>query len=218
MKWIYVFSIGALLAALVFFLGAGTSDSTDMSALRVPIVVIPPIAASRPAEVNMTELSPTRRGVSTQLAPLIVMIKPVSPQLLIPVAGVRASQLSDTFNQARGMDRRHEALDILAPKGTYVFAVADGKVAKLFNSKPGGLTIYQFDSSEKYAYYYAHLDHYAAGIEEGRFLKRGDLIGYVGMTGNALTPHLHFAIFELGPEKQWWKGSAINPFALLGGV
>jgi murein DD-endopeptidase MepM/ murein hydrolase activator NlpD len=144
----------------------------------------------------------------------------VTNQLLIPVAGVSASQLNDTFNQARDNDRRHEALDIPAPKGAHVFAVADGKVAKLFNSKPGGLTIYQFDLSEKFVYYYAHLDRYAEGIEEGTILKRGDLIGYVGATGNAdaATPHLHFTIFELGPEKKWWKGTPINPFSRLGGV
>jgi murein DD-endopeptidase MepM/ murein hydrolase activator NlpD len=144
----------------------------------------------------------------------------VVAQLLIPVAGISASQLNDTFNQARGAERRHEALDIPAPKGTQVLAVADGKIVKLFDSKPGGLTVYQFDTSEKFAYYYAHLDRYAAGIKEGTTLKRGDLIGYVGTTGNAdpATPHLHFAIFALSPDKQWWKGSPINPYPLLGGA
>ncbi len=197
---------GVLLAALVFFWAAGAPDPTVMSAM--------PIGISSPIHGNLAALSSTQRVAR----PAVVIIKPVNQRLLIPVAGVRASQLSDTFNQARGSDRRHEALDILAPKGTYVLAVADGKVAKLFTSKPGGLTIYQFDTGEKFAYYYAHLDRYAAGIEEGVLLKRGDLIGYVGATGNAATPHLHFAIFELGPKKQWWKGSPINPFALLGGV
>jgi murein DD-endopeptidase MepM/ murein hydrolase activator NlpD len=146
--------------------------------------------------------------------------KPVADQLLIPVAGIHASALEDTFNDARGTERRHKAIDILAPKGTQVFAVADGTIVKLFNSKPGGLTVYQFDTSEKFAYYYAHLDRYAADLKEGMALKRGDLVGYVGASGNADpdTPHLHFAIFALGPEKQWWKGSPINPFPLLGGT
>ena len=139
--------------------------------------------------------------------------------MLVPVLGVRASQLSDTFNEKRGGNRPHEALDIPAPRGTQVIAVDDGRIVKLFKSVPGGLTIYQFDPSERFAYYYAHLDGYASDIVEGLQVKRGEVIGYVGSTGNAnpATPHLHFAIFELGPEKRWWKGTAINPYPLLTG-
>lgn len=137
--------------------------------------------------------------------------------LIIPVSGISSNQLSDTFKDARGASRVHDAIDIMAPKGTQVLAVNDGKLVKLFNSKQGGLTIYQFDQTETYAYYYAHLDSYAAGITEGKILKRGDLIGYVGSTGNASTeaPHLHFAIFVLTPEKKWWQGEAINPYPML---
>lgn len=143
-----------------------------------------------------------------------------SSSLLMPVAEVKANQLTDTFNDARGGGRVHDAIDIMAPKGTAVFAVNDGKVVKLFNSKLGGLTVYQFDPSETHAYYYAHLDSYAASIKEGSVVKRGDIIGYVGSTGNASPegPHLHFAIFVLGPEKKWWQGTAINPYPLLGGA
>jgi len=147
---------------------------------------------------------------------------PASPQpaagaLLIPVAGVGAGQLTDTFNDTRDGTRRHEALDIMAARGTPVLAAADGTVAKLFTSVPGGLTIYEFDPTGTYAYYYAHLDHYAPGLAEGKALKRGDVIAYVGSTGNASAdaPHLHFAIFVLGPEKQWWKGTAIDPYPLF---
>lgn len=138
--------------------------------------------------------------------------------LLIPVSGVQRSQLIDTFNDARGGGRIHDAIDIMAPKGTPVFAVADGKIAKLFNSKQGGLTLYQFDTAEIHAYYYAHLDSYAADIKEGDLIMRGDVVGYVGSTGNAspAAPHLHFAIFVLGPDKKWWQGTAINPYPLLG--
>jgi murein DD-endopeptidase MepM/ murein hydrolase activator NlpD len=137
--------------------------------------------------------------------------------LMLPVLGVKTSQLSDTFHETRGGKRPHEALDILAPRGTPVVATDDGRIVKLFNSVPGGLTIYQFDLSEKYAYYYAHLDRYATDLAEGKQVKRGEIIGYVGATGNAspAAPHLHFAIFELGPEKRWWKGTAINPYPLL---
>lgn len=143
---------------------------------------------------------------------------PAAGTLLIPVAGIVASRLTDTFSDARGGGaRRHEALDIMASRGTPVLAASDGKVAKLFTSVPGGLTIYEFDPTATYAYYYAHLDRYAPGLVDGKALKRGDLIGYVGSTGDASAnaPHLHFAIFLLGPEKQWWKGTAINPYPLL---
>ena len=98
-----------------------------------------------------------------------------------------------------------------------MLAVENGKIAKLFTSEAGGLTIYQFDPTQTYAYYYAHLDRYADGIVEGMTVRRGDVIGYVGSTGNAdaSNPHLHFAIFLLGPEKLWWKGEALDPYPAL---
>ena len=136
--------------------------------------------------------------------------------LAIPVEGVKARDLRDNFEEGRGK-RRHEAIDILAPRGTPVLAAGDGRVVKLFTSAAGGLTVYQFDSDDRFVYYYAHLERYAEGLKQGAVLKRGDLVGYVGTTGNAPknTPHLHFAIFRLGPEKQWWKGTAINPYPAL---
>src|SRR5436190_16950113 len=137
-------------------------------------------------------------------------------KLVFPLPSYDRSKLRDNFEEGRGK-RKHEALDIMAPRGTPVLAVDDGHVAKLFTSAAGGLTIYQFDPSGEYAYYYAHLDHYAKGLAEGQKLKRGDVIGYVGSTGNAPAnaPHLHFGIAELGPERQWWKGKAINPYPYL---
>jgi murein DD-endopeptidase MepM/ murein hydrolase activator NlpD len=136
--------------------------------------------------------------------------------LQFPVDGIRPETVRDTFEDGRP-GHRHEALDIMAPLGTPVRAVDDGKLVKLFDSKPGGLTIYQFDPAGQLAYYYAHLDRYADGLHEGMQLRRGDLIGYVGTTGNAATvaPHLHFAVFMLGPERQWWKGEAVNPHSAL---
>jgi murein DD-endopeptidase MepM/ murein hydrolase activator NlpD len=136
--------------------------------------------------------------------------------LLIPVEGFDVKGLRDTFAEQRGA-RVHEALDMLAPRGTPVLAVDDGAVKKLFNSKQGGLTVYQYDPTESYAYYYAHLDRYAEGLAEGKALKKGDRVGYVGTSGNAPpgTPHLHFTIFKLGlPEKRWWEGTPINPVPL----
>jgi hypothetical protein len=137
-------------------------------------------------------------------------------RLTIPVAGVARASLRDSFNECRGV-HRHEAIDIAAPLGTPVIAAGDGRVVKLFDSVPGGLTIYQFDPEEKFAYYYAHLDAYAPGLSEGAKLARGDLLGYVGVTGNAAAgmPHLHFAIFRLGADRAWWKGEAIDPYPFL---
>lgn len=136
--------------------------------------------------------------------------------LTIPLPGIYASQLMDTYTQARGGGAAHEALDIMAPRGTPVLAVEDGRVAKLFLSKPGGITLYQFDPDGEYVYYYAHLDRYADHIKEGDVVRSGQVIGYVGITGNALpdAPHLHFAVGRLGPERRWWRSTPINPFFL----
>jgi murein DD-endopeptidase MepM/ murein hydrolase activator NlpD len=136
--------------------------------------------------------------------------------LEIPVEGVEDEELYDSFNDSRD-GRVHEAIDIMAPRGTPVVAVEDGKIQKLFSSKAGGLTIYQFDPSAAYCYYYAHLDEYAPSLREGMLVRKGDVIGYVGSTGNASenAPHLHFAIFKLTSERQWWKGQPINPYPIL---
>jgi murein DD-endopeptidase MepM/ murein hydrolase activator NlpD len=136
-----------------------------------------------------------------------------SRHLTIPVDGIPASALVSSFNDARG-GRKHEAIDILAPRGTHVLAVEDGKIAKLFTSAAGGLTIYQFDPSNRFVYYYAHLDGYAPGLQEGSVLKRGDVVGYVGTTGNAPkdTPHLHFAISKLDADHRWWGGTSLDPY------
>jgi peptidoglycan LD-endopeptidase LytH len=130
-----------------------------------------------------------------------------------PIAGLALADLRDMFGEVHN-GHPHEAIDIQEPRGTPVRAVVAGTVRKLFLSKPGGNTIYEFDELEVYCYYYAHLDAYAEGLREGMRVGVGDVIGYVGSTGNAdsRTPHLHFAIFELGPEKLWWKGKAIDPY------
>jgi len=135
--------------------------------------------------------------------------------LVFPVQGVLPRAMRDSFSEGRD-GHQHEAVDILAPRGTRVLAADDGRVVKLFTSVRGGLTVYQFDPTETYCYYYAHLDRYAEDLKEGAFLRRGSVVGYVGTTGNAVhtPPHLHFAVFKLGPEKRWWEGAAINPYGL----
>jgi murein DD-endopeptidase MepM/ murein hydrolase activator NlpD len=136
--------------------------------------------------------------------------------LLMPVVGVPPSSLRDQYEDGRGK-RDHEAIDILATRGTPVVAVDDGRIAKLFTSRAGGLTVYQFDGSQQLSYYYAHLDRYAPGLKEGMDVRRGDLIGYVGTSGNAdkKTPHLHFAVFRLDAPPRWWEGEPVNPYPAL---
>lgn len=137
-------------------------------------------------------------------------------RLSLPVEGIDVESLKGGFTEAR-TGHTHEAVDMLSPRNTAVHAVDDGTIAKLFVSKAGGNTIYEFDPTGRYAYYYAHLERYATGLREGDAIKRGQVIGYVGTSGNAPanTPHLHFAVFELGPERQWWKGKPVDPYPLF---
>ena len=138
-------------------------------------------------------------------------------RLIIPVAGVRPAQLLDTFADARSEGRIHDAIDIPAPAGTPVLAAADGEVVKLFQSERGGTTVYQLSSDRKLVYYYAHLQGYADGLVVGKFVKQGDVIAYVGDTGNAGAGnfHLHFSISIVADPKRYWEGTNINPYPLL---
>jgi murein DD-endopeptidase MepM/ murein hydrolase activator NlpD len=134
----------------------------------------------------------------------------------MPVQGVRATALRDTFGEPRG-GRLHHAIDIMAPRGTPVVAVVAGEVAKVYRHPLGGLSVYQYDEDRRFAYYYAHLDAFAGGLKAGTLLAAGDPVGSVGTSGNATpgSPHLHFAIYRLGPEKQWWRGTPVNPYSAL---
>ena len=138
--------------------------------------------------------------------------------LLLPLSNLREEDLRDSFDESRG-NHIHEAIDILAPRNTAILAVEDGSIARLWYSVPGGITIYQFDPEQKYEYYYAHLERYADGLKEGDRMKRGQVIGYVGTSGNAPkdTPHLHFTIFKLTDQKHWWEGTAVNPYLVYKG-
>jgi peptidoglycan LD-endopeptidase LytH len=152
-----------------------------------------------------------------RLAQFCVLLLAASlPEIGLPIAGLSPASIRDTFNEVHS-GHAHEAIDILSPRGTPVHAVVSGTIRKLFLSKAGGNTIYEFDDVGVYCYYYAHLDGYADGLREGMKVARDDVIGYVGSTGNADpgTPHLHFTIFELGPEKNWWQGKAVNPYPAL---
>jgi len=137
--------------------------------------------------------------------------------LSLPVQGITQAALQDSFADKRDGTRQHEAIDILSPRNTPVLAVEDGTIARFFVSAAGGNTIYQFDPHVRFVYYYAHLERYADGLKEHDAVRRGQVIGYVGTSGNAPknTPHLHFAIFKLTDKKQWWQGAPINPYDVL---
>jgi peptidoglycan LD-endopeptidase LytH len=228
MRWLLTFLLGVLVGAggLFAWLRQVPHDApTQAQAVNTGSLPAPPgpdiesrLPPAPKVTPDLTELDLPLRPPTAALPTSNGIPAQPSGKLMVPVEGMPLAGIKDNFDQPRGAERHHEALDIMAPKGTRVLATADGKIAKLFTSKPGGLTVYQFDPTEKYAYYYAHLDHYADGIREGMDVKRGDLIGYVGSTGNAdpNAPHLHFAVFELTPEKQWWKGTPVDPYPLLG--
>jgi murein DD-endopeptidase MepM/ murein hydrolase activator NlpD len=217
--------IAAAIAALVWWMSfkpeqaaLHTSPSAqtkpDVPSTRAPTVEQTPAVVVQP-EGALPQASPLPTYSPT---PLIASPNPSG--LLIPVAGVRPEQLRDTFQDSRSAGRAHDAIDIAAPRGTPVLAVADGRVVKLFESERGGTTIYQLATDNKTIYYYAHLDAYADGMAEGRFLRRGETIAYVGDTGNAGAGnyHLHFSILIVSDPKRYWDGTNINPYPLLRGT
>jgi peptidoglycan LD-endopeptidase LytH len=166
------------------------------------------------AQVAPTAHGPDRAAGTTGEAASLEDLR--SRALLNPVDGADAASLVQSFHEARGTGT-HDAIDIPAPRHTPVRAVDDGRIVKLFVSERGGLTVYQFDPTERFCYYYAHLEAYAPGLEEGALVARGEQIGTVGTSGNAPDdrPHLHFAIFELGPERRWWEGRPLDPYLVL---
>lgn len=150
--------------------------------------------------------------------------RPAAPQagsLAIPVAGVGAEQLTDSFGDARegGGAHRHGAIDIMAPRGTPVLAAEAGTIEKLFDSKLGGHTIYLRSANGGIVTYYAHLDTYATGLREGQRVVAGQQIGTVGFSGDASAagPHLHFEVKRMAPGEKWHQGTAVDPYPLLGG-
>ncbi|MDX1420428.1 MAG: M23 family metallopeptidase [Rubricoccaceae bacterium] len=172
----------------------------------------PPVPAGDTARVDPADAAvaqPERLG-APQVAP---------SGLVIPVAGVEPEDLVDTFEDARGQGREHDAIDILAPRGTPVLAAADGTVLRLFTSVRGGLTLYQLGADERTVYYYAHLDRYAEGLAAGQAVTRGTVLGTVGDSGNAApgNTHLHFAMWRVADPADFWEGEPINPYPLLGG-
>ncbi len=211
LRGLLIFLAGALLGAnIVYYLmrtrGVDTAPRPTAPVAATPADVVP---ATDPAAAPAAAAPPTAA----------TPVPSPDGALVIPVAGIGPAQLVDTYTQSRGSGRLHDAIDIMAASGTPVVAAVDGRVVKLFASEAGGITLYQFDPREEFVYYYAHLQGYAPGIAEGRVLRRGEVLGYVGATGNAnpAAPHLHFAIARLGPEKRWHGGTPVNPYPLLSG-
>ena len=209
------FALGAATVLLIVWLYQRSGGSMEAA-------VTPPPAAPRTTPTPETPPADEPQGPPAQpMAPSIGDLSPdlARRDLLVPVQGYGRDELLDTFDDARGGGRVHEAMDIIVPRNTPVVAVEAGRIAKLFTSDQGGLTIYQFDPTETYSYYYAHLERYAPGLKEGDQVARGQLLGYVGTSGNAGpdNPHLHFAIFKLNEEKNWWQGTPINPYQVLRG-
>jgi peptidoglycan LD-endopeptidase LytH len=137
-------------------------------------------------------------------------------EVVAPVTLLSRAQLHDSFNEIHH-GHPHHAIDIMEPRGTPVRAAVNGTIRKLHDSVAGGNTIYEFDETGEFCYYYAHLDSYARGLREGTRVKRGQIIGFVGSTGDASpnAPHLHFAIYMLGPRRRWWKGTPLDPYPVL---
>jgi peptidoglycan LD-endopeptidase LytH len=138
-------------------------------------------------------------------------------RLAVPVAGKAPADVPNSFFSGRSGGRRHNAADILAARGTAVLSADDGRVQRLSSNALGGITIYATDPEARFVYYYAHLDRYAVGLRVGQRIQRGDLLGYVGTTGNAPpnAPHLHFQIMRLLDRARLWDGVPIDPKPFL---
>ena len=191
----------------------------------LPAIDVPPVSPAEPVAIGTPLPAPPTDPIAP--APEELPAAPVPApdvsssvgkvNLIIPVAGVRPEQLLDTFGDARSEGRLHDAIDIMAPAGTPVLAAADGRIVQLFQSERGGITIYQLGANQEVIFYYAHLASYAAGLAEGNNVRQGDVIAYVGDTGNAGPGnyHLHFSIAVVSDPKRYWEGININPYPLL---
>lgn len=213
--WRLLFGGGAALIVLVW---------AWQQRQRSFVLVEPPVATPSPVATTMTpQLSVTPQLTVTPLPAFTLIPNSAEPQLppglklIIPVANIQPAQLRDTFTEARSEGRVHNAIDILAPQGTPVLAAADGKIVRFFNSERGGITLYQLSNDQRVVFYYAHLQRYAEGIAEGRPVRPGDTIAYVGDTGNAGAGnyHLHFGVWLITDPKRYWDGDNLNPYPLL---
>ncbi|MEO8216310.1 MAG: M23 family metallopeptidase [Acidobacteriota bacterium] len=222
MRLVIAFLIGCVAGALTIFLYLQTTGRIvprTVARIEGPQAGSPALpSATDTGETSFTPFSrPAPRSVGSNVTLPARIIPIPAGALVIPVLGMRKEDLHDNFADLRGGSRPHEALDIMAPRGTPVVAMAQGTIRKLFLSAAGGITIYEQDPTATFIYYYAHLDRYVEGLHEGQPVVAGQLLGFVGSTGNAAAnaPHLHFALQQLPPTKEWWKGTAIDPYPIL---
>ena len=175
-----------------------------------------PSPVSRPANTVVLPNRPASPGVLSAGVSEVDLDALWTRQLMVPVSGVEPAQLRDDYEARRGT-RAHLALDMPAPKGTAVVAADDGRIGRLGATPAGGNIIYALDSDDRFVYYYAHLDRHARGLSVGDRVRKGDLLGYVGTTGNAPsnTPHLHFQVMRKAAGSAWWDGPPINPWAFF---
>jgi peptidoglycan LD-endopeptidase LytH len=221
------FCLGILVG---WWLRSGAPVPAVSNAAPPDAVGTPPISAPKPLFAVRAKNNELGEVVATTGEPLLSPASPTSlpvagaisdlreHRLRLPIDDANVEAMKGDFDERRdGGGRPHEAVDILTPRNTPIHAVEDGTIAKLFESKAGGTTIYQYDPSGRFCYYYAHLERYAPGLIEGQHVARGEVIGYVGTSGNAPpnTPHLHFAVFELAGDRHWWKGRAIDPYLIF---
>ena len=200
--------------------GPMQSESPAASASTAPSPIVSPGSASTPVPSPSDLKADAGPAPASSQTPLLAELGPNfvgTLKLIIPVAGVKPEQLRDTFTDSRSEGRAHDAIDIMAPGGTPVLAATDGEIVRLFQSDRGGTTIYQLSPDKKLVFYYAHLQSYAAGVVVGKFARQGELLAYVGDTGNAGTGnyHLHFSVAILADPKRYWEGQNINPYPLL---
>lgn len=224
MRAAYTFFAGLVLGATIMLIYLGESGRLvprefASAAIGEPVYAEATETVTPPGESSHAEAEPVPRTT-----PRLAQPESSAPQvpvragvLVVPVAGVARESLRPSYSEARGGGRTHEAIDIHAARGTAVLATADGTIRKLFLSRAGGITIYQESADGRLMYYYAHLDRYADGVREGNRVRAGQVLAYVGTSGNAApdAPHLHFAIFRLPPGKEWWKGDPVDPYPLL---
>lgn len=180
--------------------------------------VVPATASTQPRPQPTQVSHSPQAGLEPVVAPADATAVAHLNSLLFPVANRDSAKLADSFEDDRdGGARKHRAIDIMAPKGTPVLAVADGRILRLANTSKGGISLYAADLEEHFVYYYAHLDRYHPTIYTGRPVLRGDTLGYVGTTGNASSgaPHLHFQLMRMPPDRKYWNGEPINPYPLL---
>jgi murein DD-endopeptidase MepM/ murein hydrolase activator NlpD len=183
----------------------------------VPAIMTAPRDTTTKAPRETIADAPRDKREPNPSAPVATIGAAANGRIRVPIDGEDIESFKHGFSEVRDGVRPHEAVDMLAPRNTPVHAVDNGTIAKLFTSKAGGLTIYQYDPAGRLCYYYAHLERYADGLKDGQAISQGDVIGYVGTTGNAPanTPHLHFAVFELNADKHWWQGKPIDPYPIF---